>query len=450
MTHLYTDAATGVLKERRFRLLITSGPDKGISLVLQHGTLLVGQHANNDLALTDDTVSRYHLEIQVRKTGLFIKDLETTNGTHYGAARVGTLEVSSATQLRLGKHTRIELSPMSEDVALGTYDGERFGGVIGSSPAMKALFSMLARVAPTNATVLLGGETGTGKEVVAEAIHAHSNRSAGPFIVVDCGAIPEHLIASELFGHRKGAFTGAISDKLGLIKAAHGGTLFLDEIGELSLDLQPQLLRVLEKHEIRPLGDTRTQKVDIRVVAATNRNLAQMIQEGSFREDLYYRLAVVRAMLPPLRERGDDIALLAMRFADEFTSNYALSPTLLEALKQHRWDGNVRELRNVVERALSLRSEGGGQASATDILGHRVESDVVSSIPPTAHAHAGMLDMPFKEAKGQLVEAFERDYLEQLLTKHRGNVSQAAAEAGIDRNYIHRLVKKYSLSIDRG
>ncbi len=444
--HLYTDAATGVLKERHFRLAVKDGPDKGTSRLLEHGTLLVGQHRNNDLVLTDDTISRYHLEIQVRKTGLFIKDLETTNGTFYGAAKVGTLEVTSAAQLRLGKHTRIELTPVDTDVTLGAYQGDRFGDAVGSSDAMKALFAMLSKVAPTDATVLLEGETGTGKEVISEAIHQQSSRANGPFVVVDCGAIPENLVGSELFGHRKGAFTGATTDKQGLIKAAHGGTLFLDEIGELSLELQPQLLRVLEKREIRHIGDSKSQSVDIRVIAATNRNLLEMVKEGMFREDLYYRLAVVRAFLPPLRERGDDIALLAMRFADNFTSSFALSPTLLEALKNHSWEGNVRELRNVVERALSLRGID-GQASATDILSPL--SNRSSARAATAPVHAEMLDMPFKEAKGLLVEAFERDYLEQLLTKHRGNISQAANEAGIDRNYIHRLVKKYGLTIDR-
>ena len=445
--HLYTDAATGVLKERRFKLTVKEGPEKGLTHVLEHGTLMVGLHKNNDLVLTDDTISRYHLEIQVRKTGLLIKDLGTTNGTFYGEAKVGTLEVSSAAQLRLGKHTRIELAPIDTNVAIGSYLGDGFGNAIGSSDVMKALFAMLAKVAPTDATVLLEGETGTGKEVISEAIHKQSNRARGPFIVVDCGAIPENLIGSELFGHRRGAFTGATTDKLGLIKAADGGTLFLDEIGELSLELQPQLLRVLEKREIRHIGDTMSQSVDIRVIAATNRNLLEMVREGTFREDLYYRLAVVRALLPPLRERGDDIALLAMRFADNFTSSYTLSPTLLEALKRHPWDGNVRELRNVVERALSLRGID-GPASATEILSP-VSHSRGSSRPPTAPAHAEMLEMPFKEAKGLLVEAFERDYLEQLLTKHRGNISQAANEAGIDRNYIHRLIKKYGLTIDR-
>jgi transcriptional regulator with GAF, ATPase, and Fis domain len=444
---LYTDVATGALKERRFKMLVKDGPDAGATFPLESGTILVGTHENNDIVLKDDTVSRYHLEIQVRASGLHIQDQSTTNGTFFGEADVGSMKISSVTRLRLGKNTHVELVPVEASVELGPYGKERFGKVVGTSPAMQELFAMLSRVAPTDATLLLEGETGTGKELVAEAVHAHSLRSSGPMVVVDCGSIPATLIASELFGHLKGAFTGAAVDKPGLIKSADGGTLFLDEIGELSLELQPQLLRVLEKREIRHVGDTRPQAVDIRVIAATHRNLLEMVKEGSFREDLYYRLAVVRAILPPLRDRGQDIALLANQFADEFTSSYNLSPSLIEALSSHPWDGNVRELRNVVERALSLR-DASGSADPARILGQPLRSSSESDTPPGGSS-ADVLGLPFKEAKGQLVEDFERDYLEQLLNKHKGNISQAASEAGIDRNYIHRLVKKYGIVVKR-
>ncbi len=447
---LYTDVATGRLKERRFKMLIKDGPDAGASFPLDSGTILVGTHENNDVVLKDETVSRYHLEIQVRSSGLHIQDQSTTNGTHFGDAEVGSMKISSITRLRLGKNTNVELVPIEASVELGPYGKDRFGKVVGSSKVMQDLFALLARIAPTDATLLLEGETGTGKELVADAVHAHSLRATGPLVVVDCGAIPATLIASELFGHIKGSFTGASVDKPGLIKSADGGTLFLDEIGELSLELQPQLLRVLEKREIRHVGDTRPQSVDIRVIAATHRNLLDMVKEGTFREDLYYRLAVVRAILPPLRDRGSDIALLANQFADEFTSSYSLSPSLIEALANHSWDGNVRELRNVVERALSLR-DSSGAADPEKILGTALRSpSQVASPSGSAAADQDVLGLPFKEAKGQLVEAFERDYLEQLLEKHKGNISQAASEAGIDRNYIHRLVKKYGISVVRG
>jgi transcriptional regulator with PAS, ATPase and Fis domain len=449
-TQLYTDADTGELRERQFRLVVVSGPDKGLEKRLEQGTTMIGTHANNQVVLSDDTVSRYHLELQLRKDGLKITDLDTTNGTFHGDARIGSLTLSGASRLRLGKHTMLELVPVEVAIDLNGWTEERFGRVLGVSAAMRQLFALLARVAPTDATLLLEGETGTGKEAIAEAVHLCSNRASHALTVVDCAAIPANLIGSELFGHLKGSFTGANVDKDGLIRAADGGTLFLDEIGELSLELQPQLLRVLEKREVRRIGDTRAQKVDIRVVAATNRNLKDMVKQGTFREDLYYRLAVVRAVVPPLRDRPDDIVLLAHHFADQLGATFELSPTLVDELKNHRWPGNVRELRNVVERALSLGRDG--------------VMPQVDDLVSTAHSHLGndtaarpagptsseVLDLPFKEAKGLLIESFERDYLTNLLARHRGNISRAAAEAGIDRNYIHRLVKKYNIPVDRG
>ena len=308
------------------------------------------------------------------------------------------------------------------------------------------MFSLLAKAAPTEATILLQGETGTGKEAIAEAVHRNSRRSKGPFVVVDCGSIPHELIASELFGHAKGSFTGAGADKQGLIEAANHGTLFLDEIGELALDLQPQLLRVLDRRQVRRVGETQSVDVDIRVIAATHRDLRAMVKSGQFREDLYYRLAVVATFLPPLRERKADIPALATWFAEKMgRGSFAQSPALLEQLQRHDWPGNVRELRNVVERALSL-----GDAALADLGdGAAPRPAGPSSEEAQRRSNPDVLEMPFKEAKAQLVEAFERDYLSALLARHHGNISRAAAEAGIDRNYIHRLVKKYGLEVDR-
>jgi transcriptional regulator with GAF, ATPase, and Fis domain len=453
-TQLYTDVHTGELRERKFRISVIQGPDRGVERVLETGTTLVGTHPNNDLVLTDDTVSRYHLELQVRRDGLRVKDLGSTNGTFHGDTRVTTITVQGATRLRLGRNTGFEIVPNEDEVQLTEFVGDRLGKVVGVSPAMRTLFSLLQRVSPTDATLLLEGETGTGKEAIAEAVHQLSSRSANTLTVVDCAAIPSNLIGSELFGHVKGSFTGAHSDKDGLIQAANGSTLFLDEIGELALDLQPQLLRVLEKREVRRIGDTRATRVDIRVVAATNRNLKDMVKQGTFREDLFYRLAVVRAVVPPLRDRPEDIPLLAHHFADQMGATFDLSPSLVDELRCHSWPGNVRELRNVVERALSLGREG---------LPPRVSELVTTNNPGPGGGHAQqgygvgasgssdeVYELPFKEAKGRLIEGFERDYLTHLLRRHRGNISRAAAEAGIDRNYIHRLVKKYNLPVDRG
>ncbi len=415
--------------------------------MLDEGTTMVGTHAENDVVLTDATVSRYHLEIRVRRDGIEVRDLDTTNGTKHGGARIGSVVLTGAARLRLGKHTEVDVEPVDTSVELGEFGGDRFGDVLGTTAPMMRLFALLAKAAPTEATILLQGETGTGKEAIAEAVHRHSRRSKGPFVVVDCGSIPHELIASELFGHAKGSFTGAGADKQGLIEAANHGTLFLDEIGELALDLQPQLLRVLDRRQVRRVGETQSVDVDIRVIAATHRDLRAMVRAGQFREDLYYRLAVVATHVPPLRERKADIPALATWFADKMgRGSFAQSPSLLEQLQRHDWPGNVRELRNVVERALSL-----GDAALAD-LGDGGSSRAPASVEETAQragSNPDVLDMPFKEAKAQLVEAFERDYLSALLARHHGNISRAAAEAGIDRNYIHRLVKKYGLEVDR-
>ncbi|MEO8550446.1 MAG: sigma 54-interacting transcriptional regulator, partial [Kofleriaceae bacterium] len=429
-TQLLTDDTSGLLLERSFRLRVVSGPDQGKEHMLDEGTTMVGTHADNDLVLTDATVSRYHLEVRVRRDGIEIRDLDTTNGTKHGGARVGQVVLTGAARLRLGEHAEIDVEPIDHNVELSDWGNDRFGDVLGVTAPMKRLFALLGKAAPTEATILLQGETGTGKEAIAEAVHQQSRRAKGPFVVVDCGSIPHELIASELFGHAKGSFTGAANDKQGLIEAANRGTLFLDEIGELALDLQPQLLRVLDRRQVRRVGETQSVDVDIRVIAATHRDLRAMVKAGQFREDLYYRLAVVATPVPPLRDRKADIPALATWFAEKMgRGSFAQSPALLEQLMRHDWPGNVRELRNVVERALSLGDSaladlGDGPASRTTPL------PALSEDSPKRSSNPDVLELPFKEAKAQLVEAFERDYLEALLLRHHGNISRAAAEAG--------------------
>ncbi len=444
---LYTDHSSGALKARRYKVVVAGGPDTGAGAELDDGTFLVGTHQNTDLRLTDKGVSRYHLELQLRSDGLKVTDLDSTNGTFQGTTRIGSVVLNGATKLRLGNNTEIEISPADVPVSVDGFSDDHFGKAIGGSRYMKELFGLLDRVSATEATVLLEGETGTGKELLAEAIHLRSPRKNGPFIVVDCGALPRDLIGSELFGHARGAFTGALSAKRGLIEEADGGTLFLDEVGELPLDLQPQLLRALEKREVRPIGEVRARKVNIRVIAATNRNLAEQVRGGQFREDLYFRLAVVRAAVPALRKHKEDIPLLVRNFLRDLNrEDFELGPDMLSQLMAQDWPGNVRELRNVVERGLSL--EGG--AMPLEVAG-----SVGEATGDAANYHGGamskeVLAKPFKEAKGLLVESFEREYLTHLLARHNGNISRAALEAGIDRNYIHRLVKKYNIPVDRG
>ncbi|MEO6952859.1 MAG: sigma 54-interacting transcriptional regulator [Polyangia bacterium] len=448
--HFYTDQSSGTLHSRRYRVTVITGADAGASAQFEDGAFLVGSHSSADLRLTDKGVSRYHVELKLEGGGLKVTDLDSTNGTFQAGTRIGSITIVNAgaqkARFRLGSNTEIEISPADVPIAVTGYQGESFGRAIGSSKIMRDLFGLLAKIAPTEATVLLEGETGTGKELLAEAIHQHSARKSGPYVVVDCGSLPKDLIGSELFGHVRGAFTGAVGNKRGLIEEADGGTLFLDEIGELPVDLQPQLLRALEKREVRPIGDVRSKKVNIRVVAATHRGLAEMVKAGTFREDLYFRLAVVRTQVPPLRRHKEDLPLLVRSFVKALKrDDFDLSAEALAQLEAHDWPGNVRELRNVVERGLSLQ---GGEA----------EFEVHTGEVPLSHADTQqrgpmakeLLDMSFKDAKGILTESFEREYLTHLLERHKGNISRAAVEAGIDRNYIHRLVKKYNIPVDRG
>ncbi len=441
---LYTNGVGGELKVRHYVMVVAEGPDAGLERSLESGTVLIGTHPDNDVVLTDATASRYHLEIQMRAEGVRISDLDTTNGTYLGQTRLGSVVVRERVQLRVGGDTILEVIPADERVDMAPFSDHFFGEAYGASSAMAALFRLLAQVAPTESTVLLEGETGTGKELIAEAIHAHSNRAGRSFVVVDCGSMPRDLMAAELFGHTRGAFTGASAAKRGLADEANGGTLFLDEIGELALELQPHLLRLLEKKESRPVGETRPHQVDVRVVAATNKNLRGLVHTGQFREDLFYRLAVVQVEVPPLRTRRDDIPELVRIFLREIgQSEFRVPEVILQQLMDYNWPGNVRELRNVVERGLSLATS-------------PIEPALAPAVPPKpprperGGIDTGMMEIPFKEAKGMLVEAFEQEYLVRLLDRHQGNISRAAKEAGIDRNYIHRLIKKYKLAVPRG
>jgi DNA-binding NtrC family response regulator len=304
--------------------------------------------------------------------------------------------------------------------------------------------------------VLVGGETGSGKELVARALHDESPRHRGPFVVLDCGALPRELAEATILGHRKGSFTSAISDRAGCFEEAHGGTLFLDEIGELPLDLQPKLLRVLDRREVQRIGESTVRKVDVRVVAATHRDLRTMVSQGQFREDLYFRLSVMTVELPPLRERGDDIALLAEKFVTDFSQasargkdRPALGPAARKALLDHPWPGNVRELRNTMERAVHLAQ--GGVIEPRDLfLGRQppkapvAAAEAPAAVPPDAELEAA-LALPFKEGKQAMLDAFERRYFARLLEAHDHNLSRAAATAGITRYYLRELLKKLGL-----
>jgi DNA-binding NtrC family response regulator len=322
-----------------------------------------------------------------------------------------------------------------------------FGELTGESVAMREIFAVLERIAPTGVTVLVEGESGTGKELVARSIHRASARADKPYVVFDCGAVPRELAESELFGHKKGSFSGAVQSRAGAFGQADGGTICLDEIGELPLDLQPKLLRVLETGEIRAVGEDTARKVDVRVVAATNRDLHAEVQRGRFRSDLLYRLEVVRLRMPPLRQRPEDIVGLATRLlAGKVPPGDKITGKNLEQLVGYSWPGNVRELRNVLERAVALaRGPGGAPASFADLV---INLGPVSTTPATLGMTFPGVDvpLPYKEAKAQLLESFERAYIEALLARSRGQVSQAAAAAGLSRKHLYDLMRRTHVS----
>lgn len=427
---LRLDRTTGTLKERKYQVSIIGGPNTGTSRAIE-GTMTVGSHPDAGLNLTDTTVSRYHVELTARPDGIRVRDLESTNGTYLSGARISEVIVEDQATISVGK-TTLKISTMEAD--LGKPEAQAsFGPAIGAAPAMKQLFGLMQRVAPSDSTVLLLGETGTGKEVLARAIHEKSSRAGRPFVVVDCGSVAPTLIESELFGHVRGSFTGAIADRNGAFLEADGGTIFLDELGELPLELQPKLLRVLEAGTIRRVGEDKHRRIDVRVVAATHRDLEAEVAANRFRRDLYYRLAVVLVTVPPLRDRLDDLPLLTQHFVKQMgRGEFEVPRALMARFSAYHWPGNVRELRNLVERSLAGADMGP--------LPHET-----STSARTLASTEDITDLPFKEAKERLVESFTKEYLVTLLEKCNGNISQMAREAGIARNYVHRLVAKYGL-----
>ncbi|HLU67119.1 MAG TPA: sigma 54-interacting transcriptional regulator [Kofleriaceae bacterium] len=415
--------------------LAIAGPDRGEQVQFRPGRpIYFGSSPDCEMALTDKTVSRRHLVAIWENDQVILRDQGSTNGTYVQGSRFKEIAIGFGAEFKLGR-TVIKFLPEEEIVDPEPSDQSAFGNLVGGDTKMRQLFKLMQDVAVTDATVLIEGETGTGKELIAEEIHNHSSRRDGPFIVFDCGSVPRELIESALFGHVKGSFTGAITDRKGAFADAHGGTIFLDEIGEMALDLQPSLLRVLDKKAVRRVGSNQYEKIDVRVVAATNRDLRQEVAKKSFREDLYYRLAVIRLSVPPLRERGTDIQLLIEYFIEKFSPGgrpLRVSPEDMARLRRHAWPGNVRELRNTIERACLLAR--GEYINLDDAL-HEEPSPSLGI----------RTDLPFKEAKGQLVEMFEREYIEDLMRRHRMNLSAAAREAQIDRKHLRELIRKYDL-----
>jgi DNA-binding NtrC family response regulator len=438
------------LELRKYTIRVTSGPNAGHTHVSQARRLEIGSSPDNGLSLDDPLVSRFHAEIEVDRRGYVLRDRDSKNGTFVNGLRVGSVYLEDNTTFRMGD-TECEFRLTAEEVQLRFSGKDRFGNMLGKSLVMREIFSLLERVAPTDATVLIEGESGTGKELVAEALHINSPRAKGPFIVVDCSAIAREIIESELFGHVKGAFTGAAGSRKGAFEAANGGTLFLDELGELPLDLQPKLLRALEKREVKPVGGNETIKTNVRIVAATNRNLVHEVKEGNFREDLFYRFAVIKVELPALRERPDDIPMLVEHFlvqAAQLTgrTDVDIAYKTMEKLKRHKWPGNVRELKNFVERAVLLTQ--GDQIETRFLNASEIPAaaEVVDMGSDSMAKTALDENLPFKDAKNRMIEEFEVAYWKGLLERTGGNISKAARIAGVHRKSVEYILKKLDLT----
>ncbi|MCL2326473.1 MAG: sigma 54-dependent Fis family transcriptional regulator, partial [Proteobacteria bacterium] len=371
----YLDGKPTTIHLRKCRI-VTQQKINRREWIFEHGLITVGSMDDNNLVIQDETVSRIHAQVIQEDDAYVIRDLDSTNGTYVNQVRIKEAYLTSGCLLRFGSAEFI-FQPLDEEVAVVPSSEEKFGDIIGGNVKMREIYGILEKIATTNATVVIEGETGTGKEVIAHTLHKMSLRAKRPFVVFDCGAVPESLIESELFGHEKGSFTGAIMTRQGLFELAQGGTIFLDELGELSLELQPKLLRVLEQREVRRVGAAKPIPVDVRVIAATNRKLEEEVRNNRFREDLFYRLSVLRIFLPPLRDRIDDLPLLVKHFLKNSSFNRDINGNLklrsisreaLKAMTQYTWPGNVRELLNIVERACSLAD--GDCIELTDLPEH--------------------------------------------------------------------------------
>jgi DNA-binding NtrC family response regulator len=431
-------------------IAVTSGPDQGRSLRATDPKIRIGTSRDAHLVLRDPSVSRRHLELVQRSSGWYAQDVGSTNGTFSGSIRIKEMCVDKPLVLTLGE-TRLRIDVNDARTRARDFDARRIE-LVGGSRVMRDVNTTIERIAPSELSVLITGETGTGKELAARAIHARSRRANGPFVALDCTALPPTLIESALFGFERGAFTGAEKDYAGAFERANGGTLFLDELGELSVDLQPKLLRAIERREIERLRGDGPLRVDVRVLAATNRHVEDMVRDGSLRSDLYYRLAVVRIELPALRDREGDLPKLIEQFfvdhddelADMGARARGISPDALAALTGHHFPGNVRELYNVLRRAAIF-------AQGTIIQLDDLPVDIACAAPrlkiaqASDESNAQKKGLDFKRAKARIVGTFERAYIEELLARHKHNISSASREAGIGRRHLHRLLEKYGI-----
>lgn len=442
------DEVTALLQQRfdpsplpePFRLSIVEGPDAGGVVGLdgsQPSRVLVGTAQACTVKLSDRTVSRRHVALDVVGKRVRVTDLGSTNGTKVNGIAVteaflegGEVVSVGGTSFRLDRE---DTRPQQVQVSNKT----SFGHVVGASTEMRRLYPLCERLAQSDVPVVIEGEPGTGKELLAEALHHEGSRAQGPFVVLDCTAVPANLLEAELFGHAQGAFGGASVPRPGVFEQANGGTLVIDEIGDLDPALQPKLLRALERKEVRPVGGSQPVEVDVRVIVTTRKDLDREVQSGRFQDDLLQRIAVARVELPPLRHRRGEIAILVRHFCKELQGDEAgLSPELLRSWEEYGWPGNVRELRNTLARHLALGE-----------LAHITQSSGPQAAEAEMHAASGesgdvfdlALTLPLGEARQKVVEEFERRYVERMLESHRGNVTRAAESAGVARRYFQIL-----------
>ena len=400
---------------------------------LLEGSCVLGAGEDADVIIESDSVSRRHAELRLVPEGVAITDLASKNGCYYLGQRFQSMILHPGTRFRAGAvEVEIDVDRASLGAEQGDGESQHYGDLFGCSPVMRRLFAQLRRLEGSKVNLLVRGESGTGKELIARAVHEHSQVCRGPLVVVNCGALDRQLTRSELFGHERGAFTGAVRRHAGAFEAASGGTLFLDEIAELPLDVQPVLLRALELKRITPVGSSQEHAIDVRLIAATHRDLAEQVAAGQFREDLLYRIRVVELEVPPLRQRREDIVAIAQEFARRQGLS-ALPADVLEALERHDWPGNVRELRNAVEAYTAI---GVLPRASSEPKSLTFEAALAEFIDPK---------LPYADQKNEVVQRFTRAYLERLLQNTGGNQSEAARLSGLERSYLGRLVDKLGL-----
>ncbi len=429
-------ASSDRFASQEFSLVLLTGPQSGQTYPIGQ-SLRIGKAPDNDVVIDHPTVSRNHLTVRRQGDVFLVQDQGSTNGTFIDGAQIKEGFLRAGALLEVGD-VQLRFQPMIKSLDVSPTAQDRLGDLVGKSLPMRQIFALIQRIAPTDSTLLLIGETGVGKGAAARTIHKLSPRATGPFVIFDCASVSENLIESELFGHEKGAFTGAIAQRVGCLERADGGTLFLDEIDDLPLDLQPKLLRALEDREFRRLGQSGgTHKFDTRVIAASKKDLWGETQAGRFREDLYFRLSVFTLTLPTLRDRKEDLPLLVDAMAGGNVWN-RLSDKQRDMFNAHTWPGNVRELRNAVERLKHVADipELASENFLREYAGpDRQEGETL----PVNYAG------PFKDVKDDLVRAFEREYLTRLLAKTRGNIAKGARDAGLDRKHLYSLLHKYGL-----